>query len=130
MFVAQRRDAGTRVAILFLRFLWRSKRKGVARRGDGAASDSSKKPGRGFDARLRQAQPEREKDGSGKEIRDRAFSGSEHKFPEPLARPAGAAQRNCDLTPKTSRFALRNLPFVINRLFDPLQPGFEYVTGL
>ena len=30
-----------------------------------------------------------EKQGNG--IRDRAFSGSAHKFPEPAARPAGAA---------------------------------------
>ena len=44
-----------------------------------------------------------------KEIRMRAFWGSEHKFPEPSARPAGAslcAQRNCDPTPKTRRLAL------------------------
>ena len=40
-------------------------------------------------------------DGSGDGIRKRAFSGSEHKFPKPSTRPAGASQRNCDLTPKT-----------------------------
>ena len=35
--------------------------------------------------------------------RDRAFSGSEPKFPAPSARPTGAAQRNWDLTPKTMK---------------------------
>ena len=40
-------------------------------------------------------------DGNGNKIRDRAFSGSQHKFPKPSARPAGASQRNCDPTPKT-----------------------------
>ncbi len=35
--------------------------------------------------------------------RDRAFSGSEPKFPVPSARPTGVAQRNWDLTPKTRK---------------------------
>ena len=35
--------------------------------------------------------------------RDRAFSGSEPKFPAPSARPTGAVQRNWDLTPKTRK---------------------------
>ena len=42
-----------------------------------------------------------------KQIRNRAFLGSEPKFPEPAARPSGAAQRNCDPTPKTRLHAVR-----------------------
>jgi hypothetical protein len=49
--------------------------------------------------RLRQALPERVRERALN--RDRAFSGSEPKFAKPSARPAGATQRNCDLTPKT-----------------------------
>ena len=33
--------------------------------------------------------------------RNRAFSGSEHKFPSTSSRPRGALQGNCDPTPKT-----------------------------
>ena len=59
----------------------------------------------GFD-RLR---PNGDGDANENDIRDRAFSGSEHKFPAPSARPSGASlrsQRNCDPTPKTRSYAV------------------------
>ena len=42
-----------------------------------------------------------------KEIRERAFSGSEHKFPSTSSHPSGASQGNCDPTPKTHRLTSR-----------------------
>ena len=112
--VAQRRDAGTRVAFFWLTLFWRSKRK-VSRppqRQSGTGLSS------GVSARF-----------GSKEIRKRAFSGSEHKFPSPLARPAGASQGNCDPTPKTMRLALRVLRFAAQRNCDPtLKTRFGYVS--
>ena len=63
--------------------------------------EGSGRTGQGFD----RLSPNGDGDGSGSghAIRKRAFSGSEHKFPAPSARPSGASQRNCDPTPKTRR---------------------------
>ena len=103
---------------------------GEAKKGESPAAaterhqDFAKNPGadaaQGFD----RLSPNGEK-----QIRERAFSGSEHKFTAPSARPAGASlcsQRNCDPTPKTRLHAVSLGVFSSSQTQTPTRKRYKF----